>query len=157
SCHFSYRCPKEGNMATINSTKGIGNQSFKQIEGDNWSSIYLPAICAGILMTVALFMAVSCSKKMDNPASSGISAPAPAVSAQAASTSAPAVPAPPKKSKKVRPANATYVNGTYGVSFTYPVKYSLQAGTKNSSVPVQASFLKAGGVEVASVDMPGDS
>jgi len=144
-------------MATINSTKGSGNQSFKQIEGDNWSSIYLPAICAGILMTVALFMAVSCSKKMDQPASGGISAPAPAASTQAASTPAPVVPAPPKKAKKVRPANATYVNGTYGVSFTYPVKYSLQAGTKNSAVPVQAGFLKTGGLQVASVDMPGDS
>ncbi len=33
-------------MATlnINGSKGSGNQSFKQIEGDTWSSIYLPAI-----------------------------------------------------------------------------------------------------------------
>jgi hypothetical protein len=146
----------EGNMATIN-TKGSGNQSFKQIEGDTWSSIYLPAICACILMTIVLFLAVSCSKKSDNAAK--ISAPsAPAATNPVPSTTSAAVPEQPKKAtKKHRPANATYVNGTYGVSFSYPRKYSLQTGNKNSQVPIPASFLKPGIVEVASVDMPDDS
>src|SRR5690348_5137497 len=119
-------------MATINRTQGSGNQSFKQIEGDTWSSIYLPAICACILMSIVLFLAVSCSKKSDNVAK--ISAPsAPAVTSPVPSTTA-AVPETPKKAtKKHRPANATYVNGTYGVSFSYPRKYSLQAGDKKSS------------------------
>jgi hypothetical protein len=143
-------------MATINRTQGNGNQNFKQIEGDTWSSIYLPAICACILMSIVLFLAVSCSKKSDNAAK--ISAPsAPAVTSPAPSTTA-AVPEMPKKTaKKHRPANATYVNGTYGVSFSYPHKYNLQAGDKKSSAPVQASFLKPGAVQVAAVDMPGDS
>jgi hypothetical protein len=44
----------------------------------------------------------------------------------------------------------------YGVSFTYPRKYSLQAGDKKLSMPVPASFLKPGAIEVASVDMPDD-
>ena len=141
-------------MATIN-TKENENQSFKQIEGDTWSSIYLPAICACILMTIVLFLAVSCSKKSDNEAR--IKAPsAPAVTDPVPSTTAAAaVPERPKKTaKRHRPANATYVNGTYGVSFSYPRKYSLQSGNKNSSVPIPASFLKPGMVEVASVDMP---
>ena len=145
-------------MATINRTQGSENQSFKQIEGDTWSSIYLPAICACILMTIVLFLAVSCSKKSDNEAK--IKAPsAPAVTNPEPSTTATAaVPDKPKKAiKRHRPANATYVNGTYGVSFSYPRKYSLQAGNKHSSVPIQASFLKPGIVEVASVDMPDDS
>jgi len=143
-------------MATIN-TKGNEDQTFKQIEGDTWSSVYLPAICACILMTIVLFLAVSCSKKSDNEAR--IKAPsAPAVSDPAPSTTAAAVvPEKPKKAvKKHRPANATYVNGAYGVSFSYPRKYSLQTGNKNSSVPVPASFLKPGMVDVASVDMPDD-
>jgi hypothetical protein len=140
-------------MATlnINGSKGSGNQNFKQIEGDTWSSIYLPAICACILMTIVLFLAVSCSKKSDKPLSSGISAPSPAMTNPAAAT---VTPDAPKKTKKHRPANATYVNGTYGVSFSYPVKYSLQAGDKKSSAPVQANFLKPGAVQVAAVDMP---
>lgn len=143
-------------MATIN-TKGNDNQSFKQIEGDTWSSIYLPAICACILMSIVLFLAVSCSKKSDNEAK--IKAPsAPAVSDPTPSTTAAAMPEKPKKAvKKHRAANATYVNGTYGVSFSYPRKYSLQAGSKNSPAPIQTSFLKPGAVQVAAVDMPDDS
>jgi hypothetical protein len=49
------------------------------------------------------------------------------------------------------------VNGTYGVSFSYPHKYSLQAGGKNSIAPVQPNFLRPGAVQVAAVDMPDDS
>jgi hypothetical protein len=140
-------------MATIN-IKGNENQSFKQIEGDTWSSIYLPAICACILMTIVLFLAVSCSKKSDNAKIKAPSAPA-VTEPTPSTTAAAAVPEKPKKAvKKHRPANATYVNGTYGVSFSYPWKYSLQTGNKNSSVPIPASFLKSGMVEVASIDMP---
>src|SRR4051812_28931686 len=80
----------------INGTKGSGNQGFKQVEKDTWSSIYLPAICACILMTVVLFLAVSCSKKSDTAAK--ISAPsAPAVTNPAPSTAAPK---PPEETKK---------------------------------------------------------
>ncbi len=143
-------------MATlnINGSKESGNQSFKQIDGDTWSSIYLPAICACILMTIVLFLAVSCSKKSDKPVSSGISAPSPAMTNPAAATIAAVTPDAPKKTKKHRPANATYVNGTYGVSFSYPVKYSLQAGDKKTSAPLHPNFLKPGAVQVAAVDMP---
>src|SRR5213080_4029602 len=107
SCHSSYCSPKEGNMATlnINGSNGSGNQSFKQIEGDTWSSIYLPAICACILMSIVLLLAVSCSKKSDNatqisaPPAGGVASPGP-------STIAAAVPETPKKAvKKHRPAN----------------------------------------------------
>ena len=146
-------------MATlnINGSKGSGNQSFKQIEGDTWSSIYLPAICACILMSIVLFLAVSCSKKSDNatkisaPSAGGVASPGP-------STIAAAVPETPKKAaKKHRPANATYVSGTYGVSFSYPVKYSLQAGDKKTAAPLQPNFLKPGAVQLAAVGMPDGS
>jgi hypothetical protein len=142
----------------INGSKGSGNQSFKQVEKDTWSSIYLPAICACILMTIVLFLAVSCSKKSDSAAKiSAPSAPT-ATNPEPSTTAAAAVPEKPKKvAKKHRPANATYVNGTYGVSLSYPVKYSLQAGTKNTASAVQNSFLKPGAVQIAAVDMPDDA
>src|SRR5579885_281205 len=142
-------------MANINRTPESEKQNFKQIESDNWSGIYLPAICAGVLMTVVLLMAVSCSKKSDT-SSAKISAPvAPAATAPASTTSAPAtIPETPKKpTRKQRPANATYVNSTYGVSFSYPRKYSLQSGDKKE-MPVEAGFSKPGAVQIASVDMP---
>jgi hypothetical protein len=144
----------------INRTQGNGNQSFKQIEGDGWLSTYLPAICAGTVMTVVLLLAISCSKKSDKPVAS-ISAPSTTATSSVPSTAAAVIPEAPKKIKKHRPANATYVNGTYGVSFSYPRKYSLQAGIKESesesAMPVQANFLKPGAIEIASVDMPDDS
>jgi hypothetical protein len=141
-------------MATNNRIQG--SQSFKQIEGDGWLSTYLPAISAGTVMALVLLLAISCSKKSDNPAK--ISAPsAPAVTSPAPSTAAAVTPAPTKKVKKARPANATYVNSAYGVSFSYPRKYSLQAGDRKSSMPVQANFVKPGAVEIASVNMPDSS
>jgi hypothetical protein len=141
-------------MATNSRTQGSGNQSFKQIEGDGWLSTYLPAISAGTVMAVVLFLAISCSKKADNAAK--IKAPdAPVATSSTPTTTAAAVtPEPPKKAKKHRPANATYVNGTYGVSFSYPRKYSLQAGDGKSATPVSTGFVKPGAVEIASVDMP---
>jgi hypothetical protein len=141
-------------MTTINRMQGSGNRSSKQIEGETWLSNYLPAICAGTVMAIVLVLAIACSKKSDKPVAK-ISAPStPAVtSAPSPSVGAPVV---TKKVKKQRPANATYVNATYGVSFSYPRKYSLQAGDKKSSMPVPASFLKPGAIRIASVDMPDD-
>lgn len=144
-------------MTTINRNPGSGNQSFKQIEGDGWLSTYLPAIGAGTVMAVVLALAISCSKKSDNGADK-ISAPsAPVATSSGPSTAASVTPEAPKKIKKHRPANATYVNGTYGVSFSYPRKFSLQAGDDKSSMPVPANFVKPGAVEIASVDMPDTS
>jgi len=144
-------------MTSINGTPGSGIQNFKQIEGDSWSSIYLPAICAGIVMTVVLLLAVSCSKKSDKPAAK-ISAPAaPAMSDSTPKAASAVIPEAPRKVKKHRPANATYVNGTYGLSFSYPRKYSLQTGDNASPAPVQANFVKPGAVEIAAVDVPDNS
>jgi len=88
-----------------------------------------------------------------------INAPAQqAVTAPAQTTPVASVPETPKKKtvKKSRPANATYVNSTYGVSFSYPRKYSLQSGDKLAAAPLPTSFLKTGAVQVAAVDMPDD-
>jgi hypothetical protein len=142
-------------MAAINHTSGNENQNFKQIEGDSWSNIYLPAICAGVVMTIVLLMAVSCSKKSED-AKAKIAAPAaPAVETPAPNTTTAAVSQTPKKLvKKHRPASATYVNSTYGVVFSYPRKYSLQSGDKEKGMPLESAFAKPGAVEIVSVDMP---
>jgi hypothetical protein len=141
-------------MATINRNSGSDEQKFKQIESDSWSGIYLPAICAGVIMTVVLFMAVSCSKKSDT--NTKISAPiAPAVQNPAPTTASAVVPEVPKKAvKKHRPTTATYVNGSYGVSLTYPRRYSLQSADKLKGMPVESAFAKSGAAEIASLDMP---
>lgn len=140
-------------MTTINPQK----QNLKQLEEDSWTSTYLPVICAGTLMAIVLFLAISCTKKSETSAK--IAPPTQPAATQPAnpSTVAAAVPAAPKKVKKHRPANATYVNSDYGVSFSYPRKYSLQAGTKQNESPLPTNFSKPGAVQVATVDMPDDS
>jgi hypothetical protein len=141
-------------MASINRTPSNDEQKFKQIENDSWSGIYLPAICAGVVMTIVLFMAVSCSKKSDT--TTKISAPvAPAMQSPTPATASAVVPETPKKSvKKHRPTTATYINGNYGLALTYPRKYSLQSGNKLKEAPLQTGFSKSGAVEIASLDMP---
>ena len=141
-------------MANINRTPSNEEQKFKQIENDSWSGIYLPAICAGVVMTVVLFMAVSCSKKSDT--TTKISAPAaPAMQSPAPAIASAVVPETSKKAvKKHRPTTATYVNGNYGVALTYPRKYSLQPADKQTETPIQTSFAKPGAVEIAALDMP---
>jgi len=139
-------------MATIN--RDSEKQNFRQIEGDSWSNLYLPAISAGAVLAVVLFMAVSCSKKSDNQGA-GVSAPSQPVVEIPAAAVAPPLPQLPKKAvKKHRPTVATYVNDAYGVSFSYPRKYSLAAGSKQREMPVETGFVKPGVVEIASVDMP---
>ena len=127
-------------MATINRTPERDEENFKQIESDSWLGIYLPAICAGVVMTIVLFMAVSCSKKSDT--TTKINAPiAPAMQSPTPTTASAAVPDTPKKAvKKHRPTTATYVNGNYGVALTYPRKYSLRSGDKLKEVPLQTGF-----------------
>jgi len=141
-------------MTTIN-PNSVGNKNFKQVESDTWTSMYLPAICAAILMGGVLFLAISCSKKSDKVAK--ISPPSqPAVSSPAPDAPVAALPEKTKKAaKKHRPANATYVNSEYGVSFSFPRRYNLQSGDR--LVPSTTSFLKPGSLAVATVTMPGNS
>lgn len=67
-------------------------------------------------------------------------------------------PAAPKKVVKKRPSTVTYTDQTYGVSFRYPRKYSLQTGDKldaKSAVPM--NFVQPGGIALAAVEMPRNS
>src|SRR5437667_9523496 len=97
-------------MTTMDLNQGSGNKGLKQTDKASWTSLYLPAICAAILMGGVLFLAISFSRKSPNTAK--ISAPAPAITAPAQSTSVASVSETPKKKavKKHRSANATYVN-----------------------------------------------
>jgi hypothetical protein len=141
-------------MTTIDLNQGSDNKGSKQTKKDSWTSVYLPAICAAILMGGVLFLTIGFSRKSPNVAK--ISAPTqPAASGSVPSTSVAAIPEKPKKvARRHRSANVTYVNSAYGVSFRYPRKYSLQSGDKLGSAPLPVSFLKPGAIQVVSVDMP---
>jgi len=140
-------------MTTINPNSVSGNKNFKHDDG-GWSSMYLPAICAAILMAGGRFFAINWSKK---PQTTAKITPPIQPQASVPSTPAASVPEKPKKALKKhhRPATAKYVNSDYGVSFNYPVKYNLQSGDKVAALPV--TYLKEGSVAIAAVDMPADS
>jgi hypothetical protein len=69
---------------------------------------------------------------------------------------------PPKKSPRKRPSTVTYKDEAYGVSFLYPRKYMLKTGDEAhrdlaGMGPVPSNFVQAGGVTVATVEMPRNS
>lgn len=140
-------------MTTINPN----SNSSKQVDDGGWSSLYLPAICAAILMAGVLFLAINWSKKPQTSAKINPPIQPPAASAPVPSTTVASVPEKPKKALKKhhRPATAKYVNGDYALSFNYPVKYNLQSGDKLAPLPV--TYLKPGALQIAGVDMPADS
>jgi hypothetical protein len=127
-----------------------------------FSSTHLPLIFAGIL-TVALFLGVSsCSKKGGTQVTAVSSeSSAPVAGSPAPPAVAPALP-PKKKVHKRRPATATYVNKTYGVSLSYPTKYSLSVGEKAQLSwpelgPVEMDFVRPGGLTLATLRLPENS
>ena len=130
-----------------------------------FSSTHLPLIFAGLL-TVALFLGVSSCSKKGGTQLTGVSSQSSApVAGSAAPPAAPAVaPALPPKKKvhKRRPATARYVNKTYGVSLSYPTKYSLNVGEKAQLSwpelgPVEMDFVKPGGKTLAALRLPENS
>lgn len=144
-------------MTNMNRTRENRGENFKPVEADSWLSTYLPAICAGTVMAVALLLAISCSKKNNQPVAK-MNPPSAPANASPVSTAPPAImPEAPKKVKKHRPTNATYVNSVYGISFSYPRKYSLEASQEKSSTASEGSFVKPGSVEIVRVDMPSDA
>ena len=110
---------------------------------------------------VTVFVAVvSCSRKSGEPATIASIAPAAPMAAPVPAAS-PVVPTPAvtKKVKRHRPTTATYVNGEYGVSITYPRKYGLKLGEEAQLSwpglgPVPTDFVKPGGVTLAAVELP---
>ncbi|MBV9342605.1 MAG: hypothetical protein JO159_17180 [Acidobacteria bacterium] len=142
-------------MANINSLDETTDKS-KQLGVHSWLSFCLPAICAGTLMAVALLLAISCSRKSDQPAAKTNATASPAVASPAPSAGSPMV-AKAKKIKRHRPPNATYVNSQYGISFSYPRKYSLQVAGEPSSMLRTTNFVRAGAIGITSLELPGDA
>ncbi len=131
--------------------------------------LLVTTVFAGLLL-VTLFLGINATSKLQkrkqavetlnqnlpshDPSSETVSA---------ASTSSPETPAKPvtkKKTRRARPSTVTYVDGTYGVSFRYPRKFTLKAGEKanlDSEGREQSAlnFVEAGGVPIATVELPG--
>jgi hypothetical protein len=137
----------------------------------SWSRQQKIAMFAGFAILGLLLAVSACSKQSAKPALVGVSSPAktstaPAVAAvPAAATTVASLPA--KKLLRKRPANVTYSDAYYGVSFLYPRKAVLTSGDLTSSDKEQTqlavmgdapmNFVQPGGVAVATVALPADS
>jgi hypothetical protein len=122
------------------------------------------AMMAGFAILGLLVAMSACSKQSPKPPLAGISSPAasPATAATAPVATTTAIAAPAKKAPKKRPANVTYSDPNFGVSFRYPRKFVLTSG--DEALPQFAglgdasmNFVQPGGVAVATVELPGGS
>ncbi len=122
------------------------------------------AMIAGYAILGLLVAMSACSKQSPKPPLAGISSPAasPATAATAPVATTTAIAAPAKKTPKKRPANVTYSEPNFGVSFRYPRKFVLTSG--DEALPQFAglgdasmNFVEPGGVAVATVELPGGS
>jgi hypothetical protein len=152
------------NQATNNTISGT------TVSSSSWSRQQKLAIVVSFAILAALLAVSACSKQSPKPALVGASSPAtsapPAVAATLTSIPDPAAVAvpttPAKKTPKKRPANVTYSDGNYGISFLYPRKAVLTSGDKTrpelaavGDVPM--NFAEPGGVAIATVALPDTS
>jgi hypothetical protein len=121
------------------------------------------AVISGLL--VGSLLTVGCSKEKSTTASGetqtqnqtilnqpGLNQPTPPAPTVAASTTT-AVPAgTAKRAVRKRPANVTYKDQTYGVSFRYPWTYALKNGDGPDSATMD--FARPGGVTAVAVEVP---
>jgi len=161
---------KSGDQKSVNQ-KSVNQATNNTISGttlSSWSRQQKLAMIAGFAILGLLLAVSACSKQSPKPALVGVSSPAPISAAAApAATPAPtptaaASPAPTKKAPKKRPANVTYNEANFGVSFLYPRKFALTSGEKAQPQlaavgDVPMNFVQPGGVAVATVALPGSS
>ncbi|MGA7575242.1 MAG: hypothetical protein WCA97_14745 [Terriglobales bacterium] len=154
------------------------NTSFETGTGrvlSSWSRQQKLTTGAGLATLGLLLAAIACSKQSPKPALVGVSSPAANLAMATAQASIPTnaanpavaessglVKAPAKKTTKHRPADVTYSDANYGVSFLYPRKAELISGDKMQREliavgDVPMNFTQPGGVAVASVALPGSS
>ncbi|PYV53424.1 MAG: hypothetical protein DMG91_17140 [Acidobacteria bacterium] len=140
----------------------ILNQSASSKSGRimSWLRRHLPEVVAASTMAAFALIVISCSSKQEKPATAEISAPEVAASTPEASATPVATPTP-KKVKKHRPTTATYVNSDYGISVTYPRKYTVNFGDDAQAIwpglgPVASGFGNSTGATVATIELPGN-
>ncbi len=153
-------------MATTWGTKGNNSNTSTGTVLSSWSRQQKIAMIASTVLLGLLLAMSACSKQASKPALVGVSNPAqPASTSAVATTAASAAPAttvpatPKKKVHKKRPANVTFSEPNFGVSFRYPRKYELSSGEKAQpelaglgAVPM--NFIQPGGVALATVALP---
>lgn len=150
-------------MAQLNSSNSKTTSfsaGMAQVMGTMAKSVI--AITAVLVLAGIVFGLTGCSKeKGKDPAVNSVqNHSGPAVSMLPSAGSIEPTPIKKRRTTK-RPATLTYISSTYGVSFRFPGQYELTTpgdGAK-SELPeeVPSNFVQAGGVPVATIELPGGS
>jgi hypothetical protein len=141
------------------------NHTYTGTTLSGWSRQQKIAMIASLALLGFLLALSACSKQASKPSATHSPAATP-TSAVAVPTAVTPVattdPSATKKVRKPRPSIVTYSDPSFGVSFQYPRRYELTAGTKtlpamNGVDPLPMNFVEQGGIALATVEMPGGS
>jgi hypothetical protein len=160
---YTSKCSSNHHEANNSSRSGTALSS--------WSRQQKLATISSFAILGILLIASACSKQSAKPALVSVSSPASnsastspmePPTASASTTTAAVLPTATKKVHKKRPANVTYSDDNYGVSFLYPRKFVVTSGdaaqsqiAEKDAVPM--NFVQPGGIAVATVTLPANS
>lgn len=151
---------------TSNSKAKSLSSGISQVARTTITSIM--AITAVLVLAGAVLGLSGCSKeksKNNSVSSNQTSSGSEASNSQIASSAQPAVTNQPVATKKKTPKRAstlTYSSSVYGISFRFPSQYQLNTPGKENekselSEDVPNNFAQPGGVQVATIELPGES
>ena len=127
--------------------------------GKQTLALFIGAVLATALVAGLLLETSGCSRENDTAVA--IQRPITPTNSPAPMQTAPTPPITPapvaKKVVKKRPTTAFYADKNYGVTFSYPKRYTLKSfdSTKPDATPQSAmNFVQPGGVDVVTVQLP---
>jgi hypothetical protein len=152
------------NLQNKSDSKSQPSTTSSELVGKQTIALFACAVLATTLVGGLLLETSGCSRENDTAVTSTIqhpvtqtnSAPTPIQEAATVPAAIPAV----KKIVKKRPTTTLYADKNYGVSFSYPKRYTLKPvdSAKPDTTPQSVmNFVQPGGVDVVAVELPKNS
>lgn len=141
------------------------NVPSSEFVGKQTIALFAGAVLATTLVGGLLLETSGCSRENDTAVSSTIQHPVTQATTNAPTpiqeaTTVPATIPAAKKIVKKRPTTTLYADKNYGVSFSYPKRYTLKPVDSAKPNTIQQSvmnFVQPGGVDVVAVELPKNS
>ncbi len=153
------------NLQSTSNSKSQPNVPRSEFVGKQTIALFAGAVLATALVGGLLLETSGCSRENDTAVSSTIQHPVTQTTTNAPTpiqeaTTIPATIPAAKKIVKKRPTTSLYADKNYGVSFTYPKRYTLKPVDSTKPDTTQQSvmnFVQPGGLDVVTVELPKNS
>jgi hypothetical protein len=153
------------NLQGKSDSKSQPNVPSSEFVGKQTIALFAGAVLATTLVGGLLLETSGCSRENDTAVSSTIQHPVTQATTNAPTpiqeaTTVPATIPAAKKIVKKRPTTTLYADKNYGVSFSYPKRYTLKPVDSAKPNTIQQSvmnFVQPGGVDVVAVELPKNS